>query len=44
MKKAFKLMLYTLKYCWDDEFGGIFYFLDIKSNSPQYLERDQKHW
>ncbi|WP_320167978.1 AGE family epimerase/isomerase [Mangrovibacterium marinum] len=44
MQKAVKIMLDTLKYGWDDEFGGIFYFLDIKGNPPQQLEWDQKLW
>lgn len=44
MQKAVKIMLDTLKYGWDAEFGGIFYFLDIKGNPPQQLEWDQKLW
>ena len=44
MQKAVKIMLDTLKYGWDEEFGGIFYFLDIKGNPPQQLEWDQKLW
>jgi N-acylglucosamine 2-epimerase len=37
-------MLHTLEYGWDDEHGGIFYFLDIKGHPPQQLEWDQKLW
>jgi len=44
MHKAARIMLDTLEYGWDDEFGGIFYFLDIKGNPPQQLEWDQKLW
>lgn len=44
MQKAVKIMLDTLKYGWDEEFGGIFYFLDIKGYPPQQLEWDQKLW
>lgn len=43
-EKAVEIMLYTLKAGWDDQFGGIFYFLDIKGHPPQQLEWDQKLW
>jgi len=36
--------LRTLEYGWDNDFDGIFYFLDIKGNPPQQLEWDQKLW
>lgn len=32
------------EYGWDKEYGGIFYFLDLKGNPPQELEWDQKLW
>jgi N-acylglucosamine 2-epimerase len=38
------VMLRTLEKGWDNEFGGIFYFLDIKGHPPQQLEWDQKLW
>ncbi|SMO85620.1 N-acylglucosamine 2-epimerase [Saccharicrinis carchari] len=44
MQKAVKIMLDTLKYGWDEEFGGIYYFLDIKGHPPQQLEWNQKLW
>lgn len=44
MEKAVTILLRTLNYGWDKEFGGIFYFLDIKGNPPQQLEWDQKLW
>ena len=44
IQKACDIMLHTLEYAWDKEYGGIFYFLDIKGNSPQQLEWDQKLW
>jgi N-acylglucosamine 2-epimerase len=44
IKKAVDILLRTLKYGWDDKYGGIFYFLDIKGNPPQQLEWDQKLW
>lgn len=43
-QKAIDIALRTLKYGWDEKFGGIFYFLDIKGNPPQQLEWDQKLW
>lgn len=43
-QKAVKIILCTLQQGWDKEFGGIFYFLDIKGYPPQQLEWDQKLW
>jgi N-acylglucosamine 2-epimerase len=42
--KACKIMLHTLEYAWDKEYGGIYYFLDIYNHPPQQLEWDQKLW
>lgn len=42
--KAAEIALRTVKYGWDEKFGGIFYFLDIKGNPVQQLEWDQKLW
>lgn len=42
--KACNIMLDTLEYGWDKEYGGIFYFLDVKSHPTQQLEWDQKLW
>ena len=44
MNKAVQILLRTLKYGWDEKYGGIFYFMDIKGNPPQQLEWDQKLW
>jgi len=44
IKKACTIMLNTLEYGWDKEYGGIFYFLDIKNKPPMQLEWDQKLW
>jgi len=43
-EKAVEIMIRTLKYGWDEQYGGIFYFLDIKGYPPQQLEWDQKLW
>jgi len=34
----------TLAFGWDDEYGGIYYFLDAEGKPPQQLEWDQKLW
>ncbi|MBV8254173.1 MAG: AGE family epimerase/isomerase [Chitinophaga sp.] len=44
MHKAKDITLNILEYGWDEEYGGIFYFLDIKGAPPQQLEWDQKLW
>ncbi|MDD4144511.1 MAG: AGE family epimerase/isomerase [Prolixibacteraceae bacterium] len=43
-EKAVKIVLDTLNYGWDSQYGGIFYFLDVKGYPPQQLEWDQKLW
>lgn len=42
--KAIDVTLATLEFGWDEEFGGIFYFLDTHGYPPQELEWDQKLW
>ena len=42
--KAVQIVIDTLEHAWDSEFGGIFYFMDIKGYPPQQLEWDQKLW
>ncbi|MBE9601053.1 AGE family epimerase/isomerase [Pedobacter sp. MC2016-24] len=44
IEKATDIALKSLDYGWDKEFGGIFYFLDIKNKPVQQLEWDQKLW
>ncbi len=39
--KAKDILLRTLQYGWDKQYGGIFYFLDVKGKPPQQLEWDQ---
>jgi N-acylglucosamine 2-epimerase len=41
---AVRTALDTVEYGWDREYGGIYYFLDIKGYPPQQLEWDQKLW
>ena len=44
IEQSTEIALRTLEYGWDKEFGGIFYFLDIKNAPQQQLEWDQKLW
>ncbi len=44
IEKAKDILLHTLEYGWDKEYGGIYYFLDIKGHPTQQLEWDQKLW
>jgi len=42
--KAIDILLKTTKFGWDQKYGGLFYFLDIKGYPVQQLEWDQKLW
>ena len=44
IRKAVDVALRLLEYGWDQKYGGIFYFLDVKGYPPQQLEWDQKLW
>ncbi|WP_411029823.1 AGE family epimerase/isomerase [Spongiimicrobium sp. 3-5] len=44
VKKAEQIMYQQLEHGWDQEYGGIFYFMDYKGHPPQQLEWDQKLW
>lgn len=44
IQKAVQITLNTLKYGWDKQYGGIFYFLDRLGHPTQQLEWDQKLW
>jgi N-acylglucosamine 2-epimerase len=44
VEQAKEIMLNTLEFAWDEEYGGIYYFLDVKGYPPQQLEWDQKLW
>ncbi|MCK8492976.1 AGE family epimerase/isomerase [Spirosoma sp. RP8] len=44
IQKAVDRTLAILEYGWDNQYGGIFYFLDVKGTPPQQLEWDQKLW
>ncbi len=42
--QAVDVILSTLAFGWDDEYGGIYYFLDAHGHPPQQLEWNQKLW
>lgn len=42
--QAVKVSLNILAHGWDQKYGGLFYFLDVKGHPPQQLEWDQKLW
>lgn len=43
-RRAVDIILGTLEYAWDADFGGILYFMDSQGHPPQQLEWDQKLW
>lgn len=42
--RAVDVMLNILNFAWDEEYGGLYYFMDINGHPPQQLEWDQKLW
>lgn len=44
IQKAVKITLHMVEYGWDQQHGGIFYFMDRSGHPPQQLEWDQKLW
>jgi N-acylglucosamine 2-epimerase len=44
IERAVDVVLSTLDYAWDDEYGGIYYFMDAQGHPPLQLEWDQKLW
>lgn len=44
INKSIDIALKALDYGWDQQYGGIFYFLDCNGHPPQQLEWDQKLW
>jgi N-acylglucosamine 2-epimerase len=43
-EEAVRRTLHILENSWDEDYGGIYYFLDIKGSPLQQLEWDQKLW
>lgn len=44
IRAATERALYMAEYGWDQQYGGLFYFMDRKGYPPQQLEWDQKLW
>lgn len=44
IRKATDITLQLIEYGWDQEHGGIFYFMDVLKKPVQQLEWDQKLW
>lgn len=44
IEKAEHIMYRQLEHGWDEKYGGIFYFMDLKDHPTQQLEYDQKLW
>lgn len=42
--QCLEILIRTTEFGWDKEYGGIYYFLDIKGHPVQQLEWDQKLW
>lgn len=44
INQSVDIMLKTLDHGWDQEYGGILYFMDVLGHPTQQLEWDQKLW
>jgi len=44
INRTVDVILSTLDFAWDKDYGGIFYFLDVRGKPPLQLEWDQKLW
>ncbi|MBN1136491.1 MAG: AGE family epimerase/isomerase [Anaerolineae bacterium] len=44
IERAVDVVLSTLAFSWDREYGGLYYFMDADGHPPQQLEWDQKLW
>jgi N-acylglucosamine 2-epimerase len=44
VEEAVDVVLNTLDWAWDEEYGGIYYFMDALGRPPLQLEWDQKLW
>jgi N-acylglucosamine 2-epimerase len=42
--QAVDVVLNILNFAWDDEYGGLYYFMDADGRPPQQLEWNQKLW
>jgi N-acylglucosamine 2-epimerase len=44
VNKAVDIVINILNFAWDQEYGGLYYFMDADGHPPQQLEWDQKLW
>jgi N-acylglucosamine 2-epimerase len=44
INRAVDTVCNILNFSWDQEYGGLYYFIDAKGHPPQQLEWDQKLW
>jgi len=44
INQAVDIILNILNFAWDDEYGGLYYFMDADGHPPQQLEWNQKLW
>ncbi len=44
IERAVDVVLSILKFAWDEQYGGLYYFMDAEGHPPQQLEWDQKLW
>ena len=44
LEKACLIIDWSLDIGWDDQFGGIFYFVDVEGKPPEQYEHDMKLW
>jgi N-acylglucosamine 2-epimerase len=42
--RAIDVVLNILNFAWDEEYGGLYYFMDADGHPPQQLEWNQKLW
>jgi N-acylglucosamine 2-epimerase len=44
INRAVDLVCSILEFAWDKQYGGLYYFMDVKGHPPQQLEWNQKLW
>jgi N-acylglucosamine 2-epimerase len=44
INQAVDVVLNILNFAWDEQYGGLYYFMDAEGHPPQQLEWDQKLW
>lgn len=44
IRRAAEILEWSLEWGWDDEFGGLLYYVDAEGKPPEQLEWDMKLW